>query len=88
MMDATDLDLVRRGAELVIDGQLASVNRMQRRLEVDYFTATGIMDILEEHGVVGPDRVGPSRAVLRRPDELPTVLEQLKRSLTDAEPTS
>ena len=44
--------------DLVLREQRASISLMQRKLRIGYTRASRIMDILEQHGVVGPQPSG------------------------------
>ncbi|HHH40568.1 MAG TPA: DNA translocase FtsK, partial [Chloroflexi bacterium] len=69
-------DLLPDVIELVLREQRASISLLQRKLRIGYTRASRIMDILEEHGVVGPQPPGgkarevfpaAARAMLERP---------------------
>lgn len=72
-------DLLAAAADLVVLEQLATVSRLQRRLEISHDRAAAVMRALQEHGVVGVEAIrGASRYVLATPDQLPEVLDRLR----------
>ena len=73
-----DLELLHAAAELIITSQFASTAMLQRKLRVGFAKATRITELLEEQKVLGRARGSKGREVLVGPDELPTVLAQLR----------
>jgi ribosomal protein S25 len=61
--DASEV-LISRAAEVVRLENKATVQLLQRRLNVGYATAQAVMDELEKRGVVGPYNDGQPREVL------------------------
>ena len=59
---ATD-DMFERAKELAYEHNRISTSLLQRRLRIGYPRAARLMDMLEEHGVVGPNEGGGSRVV-------------------------
>jgi S-DNA-T family DNA segregation ATPase FtsK/SpoIIIE len=58
-------DLLEEAIEVVREYNRASISLLQRRLRIGYSRAARLIDLLEEQGVVGPDRgAGRSREVL------------------------
>ena len=68
-----DDPLLWDAAELVVSSGLGSTSNIQRRFKVGYSRAGRIMDMLEEHGVVGPPNGSKPREVLVDAMELETL---------------
>lgn len=60
-------DLYEEAREVVIRDQKASTSYLQRKLGVGYARAAKLIDMLEEHGVVGPGNGAKPRDVLEKP---------------------
>ncbi|MEA3337435.1 MAG: DNA translocase FtsK [Chloroflexota bacterium] len=66
-------DLYEEAVQVVRTAGRASVSLLQRRLRIGYSRAARLIDLLEERGVVGPDRGGSrGREVLPEPGEQQT----------------
>jgi len=59
-----DEDLVEQCIEVIRQTNRASVSVLQRRLRIGYTRAARIMDLLEERGVVGPNKGAEPREIL------------------------
>ncbi|HUJ09772.1 MAG TPA: DNA translocase FtsK [Verrucomicrobiae bacterium] len=59
-----DEELVEQCIEVIRQTNRASVSVLQRRLRIGYTRAARIMDLLEERGVVGPNRGAEPREIL------------------------
>jgi S-DNA-T family DNA segregation ATPase FtsK/SpoIIIE len=64
-----DEELVEQCIEVIRQSNRASVSVLQRRLRIGYTRAARIMDLLEERGVVGPNRGAEPRDILIDLDE-------------------
>ncbi|MBI5005110.1 MAG: DNA translocase FtsK, partial [Candidatus Lloydbacteria bacterium] len=62
--EGDDDDLYEEAREIVVHAGKASTSYLQRKLKVGYARAARLMDMLEEHGVVGPGDGAKAREVL------------------------
>jgi DNA invertase Pin-like site-specific DNA recombinase len=76
------LDEVLPAAELVITSQLGSTSMLQLKRQVSPSYAQQLMEVLEEHGIVGPARGRKAREVLVPITELRQALDALITATT------
>ena len=69
--DASDSDdeMLNAAIEVVVEGGMASVSMLQRRLKLGYARAARLVDMMEERGIVGPFEGSKPRAVLISKDQ-------------------
>jgi S-DNA-T family DNA segregation ATPase FtsK/SpoIIIE len=62
-------ELLPAATKLVKQHQRASASLLQRRLRIGYSKAAQLIDLLEQHGIVGPAEDGRSREVLQSDED-------------------
>ncbi|MBC7248541.1 MAG: DNA translocase FtsK 4TM domain-containing protein [Actinobacteria bacterium] len=73
-------ELLEEAMEVVVRSGMASASLLQRKLRIGYARAARLVDLLEDHGVVGGYEGSKPRAVLMTPEEL----EERKRREAEA----
>jgi S-DNA-T family DNA segregation ATPase FtsK/SpoIIIE len=64
LAEEEDEELVEQAMEVIRQTNRASVSILQRRLRIGYTRAARIMDLLEERGIVGPNKGAEPRDIL------------------------
>jgi S-DNA-T family DNA segregation ATPase FtsK/SpoIIIE len=64
LAEEEDEELVEQAIEVLRTEQRASVSLLQRRMRIGYTRAARIMDLLEERGIVGPNKGAEPRDIL------------------------
>jgi S-DNA-T family DNA segregation ATPase FtsK/SpoIIIE len=64
LAEEEDEELVEQAIEVIRQTNRASVSVLQRRLRIGYTRAARIMDLLEERGLVGPNKGAEPREIL------------------------
>lgn len=66
IMAMEDDPLFKEVTDYVIEAQKASTSLLQRRFGIGYNRAARMIDVLEDHGIIGPSRGSKPREVLRK----------------------
>ena len=74
-----DDPLLWEAAQMVVSAGMGSTSGVQRRFRVGYSRAGRIMDMLEQHGIVGPPDGSKPREVLVSPQELDELMGGVDR---------
>ena len=82
-LDAEDFDgtqdpLYQDAVRVVLEQGKASTSTLQRRLRLGYGRAARILDMMQREGIIGPPDGSRPREVLKRPDWLEEVENQLR----------
>lgn len=72
---ATDGELLREAAELVVTTQFASTSMLQRKLRIGFARAGNLMDQLHDFGIVGESQGSKARSVHIGADEVQKALD-------------
>jgi S-DNA-T family DNA segregation ATPase FtsK/SpoIIIE len=71
-----DDELVSEAKEIVINAGKASATLLQRKLSVGYARAAKLLDILEEHGIIGPSQGSKPREILVSKEEFSALRQE------------
>ncbi|MFI0220161.1 DNA translocase FtsK [Streptomyces lydicus] len=66
-LSSDDIDLTIMAADLVVSTQFGSMAMLQRKLRIGYTKAQELMNLLEQHRIVGPTKGALDRDVLLTP---------------------
>ncbi len=76
--DGTQDPLYQDAVRVVLEQGKASTSTLQRRLRLGYGRAARILDMMQREGIIGPPDGSRPREVLKRPDWLEEVENQLR----------
>ncbi|MGW7636106.1 DNA translocase FtsK [Streptomyces decoyicus] len=62
--DSIDIDLILQAADLIVATRFGSTSMIQRKLRIRHAQAEQLMELLEQHGIVGPAEGTQARDVL------------------------
>lgn len=71
-----DDELVSEAKDVVINAGKASATLLQRKLSVGYARAAKLLDILEEHGIIGPSQGSKPREILVSKEEFSALRQE------------
>ena len=77
-LDGTQDPLYQDAVRVVLEQGKASTSTLQRRLRLGYGRAARILDMMQREGIIGPPDGSRPREVLKRPDWLEEVENQLR----------
>jgi S-DNA-T family DNA segregation ATPase FtsK/SpoIIIE len=77
-LDADQDPLYEDAVRVVMEQGKASTSTLQRRLRLGYGRAARILDVMQRDGIIGPPDGSKPREVLKRPDWLQEVENQLR----------
>jgi len=71
-----DDELVSEAKDVVINAGKASATLLQRKLSIGYARAAKLLDILEEHGIIGPSQGSKPREILVSKEEFSALRQE------------
>jgi S-DNA-T family DNA segregation ATPase FtsK/SpoIIIE len=77
-LDGQQDPLYEEAVRVVLDMGKASTSTLQRRLRLGYGRAARILDMMQREGIIGPPDGSKPRDVLKRPDWLREIEDQLR----------
>ncbi|HSP69581.1 MAG TPA: DNA translocase FtsK, partial [Bryobacteraceae bacterium] len=77
-LDGDEDPLYADAVRVVIDMGKASTSILQRRLRLGYGRAARILDMMQRDGIIGPPDGSRPRDVLKRPDWLEEIQNQVR----------
>ena len=76
--DGAEDPMYHDAVRIVLEMGKASTSTLQRRLRLGYGRAARILDMMQREGIIGPPDGSRPREVLKRPDWLQEVENQLR----------
>ena len=76
--DGSEDPVYQDAVRVVLEMGKASTSTLQRRLRLGYGRAARILDMMQREGIIGPPDGSRPREVLKRPDWLQEVENQLR----------
>jgi len=77
-IDSTEDPLYQDAVRVVCEMGKASTSTLQRRLRLGYGRAARILDMMQRDGIIGPPDGSRPRDVLKRPDWLEEIQNQVR----------